>query len=412
MTVKKVVGIMRKIITAALTAAIITSSLCGCNSGAGAEQKPAGQKTEEQKTEETGSAEQGEKELKECPANAADDVILSAGEGVAPTIDISDCDTFTQIVDTKLSDGMGYANVTIGETDVLLVSSGTFDDLNGSKAAIDATVFMYDNEKPVEVGKLACGGTAYPLSMKDNALYVGSNHWMAKVTIDQGKLSVIDKTVLEFDKDGNESVYRMTGADLFADLENTKVINFDPVGGKVSSLPKYEYSGPELFYTVIYKYLVDELGSRYSQGDVTIPCPIIVAEDESNKEDIKVWGVFWVFNYKLNGDVLECVSGGSHPGCLHVKDVLDDPAGYVVTEFEQVGDGSDYEPTAKKIFGKYYKELEKASSDEKKREELRAQIIANYAYDNNLKIKSYQDYGWDPVPLPTEITDGFYGFDD
>ena len=57
-----------------------------------------------------------------------------------------------------------------------------------------------------------------------------------------------------------------------------------------------------------------------------------------------------MFNYDLNGDTLECKSGGSYPGCIHVKDVLDDPRGYVVTDFEIVGDGSDFAPTAKKIF--------------------------------------------------------------
>ena len=43
------------------------------------------------------------------------------------SLDISGCDTFTQIVD-KLSDGQGYTNVKIGSEDALLVSTGTYDN--------------------------------------------------------------------------------------------------------------------------------------------------------------------------------------------------------------------------------------------------------------------------------------------
>ena len=162
----------------------------------------------------------------------------------------------------------------------------------------------------------------------------------------------------------------------------------------------------------MYQYLIDELANNYPAADVSIPCPIIVAEDESNKDDIRIWGDFWMFNYDLNGDTLECASGGSYPGCLHVKDVLDDPRGYVVTDFEIVGDGSDFTPTAKKIFGKYYDKFIKIQSDDKERDKVRAQIIANYVSENSLDIKAFKDYGWDPVKLPEENIDGFYGFDD
>ena len=73
-----------------------------------------------------------------------------------------------------------------------------------------------------------------------------------------------------------------------------------------------------------------------------------------------------------------------------------------------VGDGSDFEPTAKKIFGEHYDAFMKDGEDEKVREELRAQIIANYVAANNLDIKYYKDYGWDPVALPEENIDSFY----
>lgn len=363
-----------------------------------------------------------------CPEEATDEFLAKVADESAPSVDISGCDTFTQIVDRKLAKGMGYANEKIGDTDVLLVSSGTYDNLDGNMASIDAEIFMYTDDAIVEVGKVVCGGTAYPLAVKDNNLYVGSNHWLCKYTLENGKLKTVAKAVVEFNESGFESYYYESAGEevnlsdtvktkeqfdnLYAELETATVINFATVGGTAAKLPPYQYPGPELFYTVVYQYLIDELAKNYPAADVSIPCPIIVAEDESNKNDICVWGDFWIFNYDLNGDTLECKSGGSYPGCIHVKDVLDDPRGYVVTDFEIVGDGSDFTPTAKKIFGKHYDKFIKVESDDKERDKVRAQIIANYAVDNNLDIKAFKDYGWDPVMLPEENIDGFYGFDD
>jgi hypothetical protein len=73
-----------------------------------------------------------------------------------------------------------------------------------------------------------------------------------------------------------------------------------------------------------------------------------------------------------------------------------------------VADGSDYTPSAKKIFGDHYDDFVKLNSDQEKREEIRAQIIANYVAANNLNITCYKDYGWDPVTLPEENIDNFY----
>lgn len=174
-----------------------------------------------------------------------------------------------------------------------------------------------------------------------------------------------------------------------------------------SALPPYEYPGPEVFYSVLYQYLIDEYAGQYEAADVTIPCPYIIAMDESDHEDIRVWGDFWLFNYNLNGTTLETVSGGSYPGCMHLS-FVDDERGYIVTEMELAGDGSDFEPTAKKIFGDHYQELIDNGADTEGREATRAQIIANYVDVNELDITEYQDYGWDPVTLPEENIDNFY----
>ncbi len=340
-----------------------------------------------------------------------------------PAVDISGCDTFTQIVD-KLDKGKGYANVTIGDSDALLVSGGTYEWEPGVYAAIDAEIFIYKDGTPAYLATVSAGGTAYPLAVKDGNLYVGGNHFMSKYLIDNGFLVETEEAYVKYDTDGNDTYYYRTCnsqfedyddptaksrlEELFAELDGTEVINFHPAGGAGAaegSLPAYEYPGPELFYSVLYKYMTDELAQGYPESDVSIPCPVIIAEDESDKSDICVYGNFWIFNYDLNGDILENTSGGSYPGCIHIKST---DAGYEVTSMDVVEDGSGFTESAKKIFGKYYDLFTKEGEDEKVREETRAQIIANYTAANSLDITAYRDYGWDPVTLPEENIDNFY----
>ncbi|MBR6159288.1 MAG: hypothetical protein IKQ40_03215 [Lachnospiraceae bacterium] len=143
----------------------------------------------------------------ECPEEATDEFLLQEATDAAPKLDISGCDTFTQIVDTKLTVGMGYANETIGGQDVLLVSSGTYDNLDGNTASIDAAIFIYKDGVPFEVGAVCSGGTAYPLAVADGAIYTAGNHRVCKYTIDGDKLVVTKKAVVVYDEEGNDSYF-------------------------------------------------------------------------------------------------------------------------------------------------------------------------------------------------------------
>ncbi|MBQ3785905.1 MAG: hypothetical protein II799_01380, partial [Lachnospiraceae bacterium] len=118
------------------------------------------------------------------------------------------------------------------------------------------------------------------------------------------------------------------------------------------------------------------------------------------------YGCFGIWNYDQNGDVLECVSGGAYPGLIHVKKLED--GGYEVTGMDVVEDGSNFTPSAKKIFGDHYDDFVKVEADADEREKVRAQIVANYVAANDLNFTSIKDYGWDPVTLPEENIDNFY----
>ncbi len=161
-----------------------------------------------------------------------------AGEHVMTT-DMENCDTFTQIVD-KLPKGAGYANVKLGDTDVLLVASGTYDNLDGNMAAIDAEIFMYKDTIPTYLGYVECGGTANPLAIKDGCIYSSGHHFVNKSTVTDDKLVTVEEVWENFDTSGNATYtydsddggdYSKVDAEpifeeLLGELEKAEVVNF------------------------------------------------------------------------------------------------------------------------------------------------------------------------------------------
>lgn len=145
------------------------------------------------------------------------------------------------------------------------------------------------------------------------------------------------------------------------------------------------------YYQAVKRYLVSEIGKDYAQAEYCVPFYSQVAIDESNPEDIKFWGNFWVNNYNQVGDTLKCVSGGNHPGLMHIRKT---DKGFEVTAFDQVADGSDNLPSARKIFGDKYEAFQKQSSDDGWREQIIIDQLADYATEHNLTATMYQDFGW------------------
>lgn len=144
------------------------------------------------------------------------------------------------------------------------------------------------------------------------------------------------------------------------------------------------------YFPAIDRYLADSIGSQYAKGEYCVPIHNIVGVDERNADDILVWGSFWVFNYNQVGDTLKCVSGGNHPGLMHIRQT---EKGFEVTAFDQVEDGSRNMPTAKKIFGDMYDAFQAINSDEQKREKLRHDVLTTYVKKHGLLATMYQDHG-------------------
>ena len=134
-----------------------------------------------------------------------DDAYFEGTDG-APDIDISGCDTFTQIVD-KLEAGRAYTNTTLDGTDVLLIASGAYDDTEGHYNCIDANVYCYVDGAPKYLGSVASNSTAYPITVNNGKLYVGGHHFISKYTVTDNKLVVVETAGETFDEAGNATFY-------------------------------------------------------------------------------------------------------------------------------------------------------------------------------------------------------------
>ena len=152
----------------------------------------------------------------------------------------------------------------------------------------------------------------------------------------------------------------------------------------------------QLLRNGISDFLIKDIGSQYSKGDLCVPVLMIVAEEDCETEFAWVWGDFWVFNYQIVGDTLKTVSGGNHPGRLTISD---DGDSLYVAGHEFVVDGAGNEASAKRIFGKHYDVYQNMHSNEDVREAVRKEQLKEYVRQHNINVHYYQDFVWPAVEL-------------
>ena len=286
---------------------------------------------------------------------------------------------------------MYYAFADMDEdSDALLLTEkedDVFTDNEGNHYAVGAAVYAPDKDgNIISYGRVESGGTAIPLSIKDRKIYHGNHSELFTSTLnkDNGKIDTTSSTSFD-DLDDN-----------VMEIVFSPVSELDEESGSASALPAYKYPGTEEMYAEIADYLIKTCGSHFEKAGVCIPYFEKVAVDDSNKDDIIFYGSFWVENYDQKGDTLECVSGGNFPGAIHLKKL---DKGYDVSKMDAVEDGSNFDTSAKKIYGKYYDDFMKIYSNDEGSKKVRKQFISDYVKANNLDIKAYKDYGWDPVSL-------------
>ena len=165
--------------------------------------------------------------------------------------------------------------------------------------------------------------------------------------------------------------------------------------------PVYSHETDDPYYLPACQYIMETCGAEFEPSDIMLPFVNILRTDDSDPEDIKVWGNFQVFNYAKCGTTLMMRNGGSFPGLIHMKE---DGGSYVGTSMDLVESGSDNEASIKEIFGVDDELLEayRLSSDEEAENETILNTIRWYSEDTGLGIEAYEEFGWDPVFLDEE----------
>ena len=169
------------------------------------------------------------------------------------------------------------------------------------------------------------------------------------------------------------------------------------------ALPSFSYTGNDAVLATICAYMTESDESqgyyRSSEASVYIPAPVIY-DTIPEGEDLVVFCNLWSFIYYRNGNTLECESGGESPARLRLHPNADAPGGYEITEDIRTGDGTDYAKGIEEFCSGYPGMSDKYFySEESPEKEIRTALLRMYVQDNDLDIKYYKDYGWDPVPV-------------
>ena len=99
-----------------------------------------------------------------------------------------------------------YANITLDDTDVLLLSGDAFE-FDGQAQAVSAEVFYYNDGTPAYAGFVRSGGSANPLMINDGKLYAAGHHYVGKFTITDGQLVIAAEAFETFDMDGSPTYH-------------------------------------------------------------------------------------------------------------------------------------------------------------------------------------------------------------
>ncbi len=178
-----------------------------------------------------------------------------------------------------------------------------------------------------------------------------------------------------------------------------------------SGLPTYTYTGTEDYLDVISEYMVTEYAKKYpEQVSVFIPYSIVVETDDSNPDDILVYGEYALYGYDLRNTTLIRICGARNGGIFHLQKADDGTVTVVKAELPETDDETE------KLFSSARNAYDKIKSlTDEDFTEARATAIAEYVNTNGLHIDQWQDALQPPVvvlnaPEPKE-TDEFYTFE-
>lgn len=104
-----------------------------------------------------------------------------------------------------------YAQVKLGDTTLLLLSDGIYQDGEHTYAMYCDVYGVGEDGTPVQIGELLSEGTAYPICVGMSGFYVTSGHSIEVYNLDTatGQLVLTTSNTESFDENGNETYYRL-----------------------------------------------------------------------------------------------------------------------------------------------------------------------------------------------------------
>ena len=254
--------IMRsKIISVILSGALTVSIITGCgntNADSSADTSANNQQTTET-TSNAGSTESTE------TTESSDATAASEQSGSAAA--------FEEII-ASLHAGQSYAYAPICEGDnALLVTSYTFDDLEGHQATYEATVFAEKDGAIEKITTVQSSGTAYPIAVADdNSLIISKRNSVLKGHIDKasGKFIITEESTINYTeaeeddyhnyKDGATELTKDSALydELYEKYLNSEILNFQKAGVAADGTPNLAggvyaaYTGDDLYRVSTY----------------------------------------------------------------------------------------------------------------------------------------------------------------
>lgn len=166
-------------------------------------------------------------------------------------------------------------------------------------------------------------------------------------------------------------------------------------------LPAFTYKGDNPYIATVCTYLTDRSHIQEAEDGVTIPCPLIYRINDSDKNDVLVWGDFYSCSYTLRNTTMMVGMSYAAQGRMHLQAVDGE---YVVTDLEIFGDILDgdhyFSDVIRLCAPNIGLILRCVFTGERQREAAKLDSLRDYAMSNGLNITQYQVHGSAPVAIP------------
>lgn len=179
------------------------------------------------------------------------------------------------------------------------------------------------------------------------------------------------------------------------------ILSFAGCGKKntlTGSVWQYSYAGIEHDYLeAISEYLVAYDAENLEIADGMIPCITSVEVDNEDDKNIKLWGIFDIYNYAVSGDTLIEKNGKRLLGMFILDGRKSGHARIKKATFAEEGDAKAIE---KLCDG--HEMAARGLTHPVVTEETRRFFIAEFAKKNNLNVTKYQPQGKDAMTISYE----------